>query len=132
MFCLGGVNAVDSLELARKKFHSISYSDLEKSDFMKSKDDSGKANRLFEKTKPQKLGCCDAFIRSCFYFFSRLKTSAHRKSGCNHLGRLLGQEYSLRAVSGAGFGVAPLPLHGVAAPRPDSRSFETREDDGWR
>lgn len=59
---LGGRNAADSLALAKAKFRSISFKDLESSDFKNSKESSSEVNRLFDKTVPTSIGGCDAFI----------------------------------------------------------------------
>ena len=59
---LGGRKAVECLELAEKKFRSISFGDLQSSDFVNNKEASSEVNRLFDKTVETKIGGCDAFI----------------------------------------------------------------------
>eukprot|EP00400_MALV-I_sp_L67-5_P000596 gene596-1015_t len=57
---LGGRGAQDSLNLAKRRFRSISFSDLTAEDFKENTKDQ--KNNLFSKTTETNLGSCDAFI----------------------------------------------------------------------
>eukprot|EP00398_MALV-I-01_sp_L67-1_P000845 gene845-870_t len=59
---LGGRKANVSLKLARSRFRSINFGLLEESDFTENREATLERNTLFKKTKPVKLGRCDAFI----------------------------------------------------------------------
>ena len=64
---VGNRNAHDSLNLAKDRFRSISFDQLDENDFIKSKEDANAQNTLFSRTEDAKLGRCDAFMSHSWY-----------------------------------------------------------------
>lgn len=59
---LGGLSVDEGLAVAQDKFRSISFVALRPRDFVANREKQGKANTLFRKTEPTKLGQCDVFL----------------------------------------------------------------------